>query len=51
MERFHALPPEAQSRIIERIEEMLSRMENRRGPRPAPSMDDVDVPPPPTDSL
>jgi hypothetical protein len=47
MERFHALPPDAQARIIERIEEMLSRMENRRGPRPAPSMDDVDVPPPP----
>lgn len=47
MERFHALPPEAQDRIIQRIEEMLSRMEGRRGPRPAPPMDEVDVPPPP----
>jgi len=47
MDRFNELPPEAQDRIIERMEEMLSRMENRRGPKPPPPMDEVDVPPPP----
>ncbi len=46
-ERFSSLPPEAQDRIIQRFEEMLARLENQRGPRPAPDMNDVDVPPPP----
>ena len=48
--RFNELSPEAQERVLERFEEMLARMGDRRGPRPAPSIDDVNVPPPPADA-